>query len=139
MNGLSPIDTQVEMTLSKAAKSDQEYVSNSVVFKQPSSHTALGLSISVSGLDDQDIYTPLGIDAGQWSRIRKGAAHFPDDKIGEFQKLVVNDIYIRWLANKCDRDVFQRKSTLEEELIAAQEKIKYLEHDSDLMRGLLTK
>ena len=74
MNDLSSVDKQVEMTLTRAAKADQDYIPDSVVFIQPR-----------------------------------------------------------------DRDVVVRKSSLEEELAAAQEKIKSLEHDSELMRGLLSK
>ena len=128
------------MPLTKSADSDQKYIPDGIVFLQSNSKGALGLSIIASGLEYQDVYKPLGISASVWTKIiSSGTSNFPNDKIGELQKLVGNDIYIRWLANECDLDICQRKSTLEEELDQAQEKIKSLEHDGDLMRGLLTK
>ena len=140
MNNITPIDQQIELTLTSAAKKVQDYVPDAVVFRQPSSKAAVGLAIMTAGLEHQDVYKPLGIAAGVFTKIiNSGTSNFPNDKLKAFCSLVGNDIYIRWLADQCGFDVVTRKSTIEDELEAAQEKIKSLEHDSDLMRGLLTK
>ena len=140
MNDLTTLYKQAEMPLSRAASKQQEYVPDAVVFKQPNSKAALGLSIMSAGLEYQDIYQPLGINSGVWTKIiNTGTANFPNDKLGELHQLVGNDIYIRWLSHQCDLDIVTRKTTLEEELFKANEKINSLEHDGELMRELLKK
>lgn len=49
-------------------------------------------------MDDKEIYIPLAIDAGHWSRIKKGEAGFPPNKMREFCSLVGNTIYPEWIA-----------------------------------------
>lgn len=69
-----------------------------LIAAQRSSHAALSLAIQVSGLDDKEIYLMLGIDAGHWSRIRKGDAHFPLDKMADFCRIVANRILPEWIS-----------------------------------------
>lgn len=137
MNDLTAFDQQLEMPLSKAANKLQDYVPDAVVFKQRNSKAALGLSIMSAGLEYQDIYQPLGINSGVWTKIiNTGSSNFPNDNLGEFHKLVDNDIYIRWLANQCDLDVLQRKTTLEEQLLKKDIELEELKKEvATLMRA----
>ena len=50
---------------------------------------AINLCIEVSGLDDKEVSLTLGIDAAQWSRIRKGEAHFPPRKLPALMRWLV--------------------------------------------------
>lgn len=59
---------------------------------------AMSLAIQACGLDDKELYLALGIDAGHWSRIRKGEAHFPLDRMSEFCDLIGNRILPEWIA-----------------------------------------
>ncbi len=135
MNDLSSLDHQIEMPLTKRA--DRQHVPDSVVYAQSSSTAALTLAISVSGLEDQDIYKPLGIDAGQWSRIRSHKNNFPTDKIKEFSEIVGNTIYLQWLNYQCGMETRPMLNTVEMQLEAAKARINELEHDKELMARLL--
>lgn len=140
MNDITAHDEQIEMPLSGAASKQQEYVSDAVVFKQPNSKAALGLSIMSAGLEYQAIYQPLGINSGVWTKIiNTGSSNFPNDLLGEFHKLVDNDIYIRWLANQCDLDVLQRKTTLEERLLEKDIELKEKIHEIEILRSVINK
>lgn len=61
---------------------------------------AIVLCVQLSGLDDKEIYLTLGMDAGHWSRIMKGDAHFPVDKIDSLMTLCGNEAPLQWLAHK---------------------------------------
>ncbi len=138
MNELTSVNVQLDMLASKVASEAQEYVPDAVVFKQPHDRAALGLSIATAGIDYQVICKQLDISPGVWTRIiNTGTAQFPPGKIGLLQKLVNNDIYIRWLANQCDRDVVTRKSTLEEVISEQDLRIKELEHNELLYKDLI--
>ena len=68
---------------------------------QPSFMAAIGLCISSSGLEDTEIVLTLEIDAGHWTRIKRGDAHFPPNKLVPLMELCGNDIPLRWLAMRC--------------------------------------
>lgn len=70
----------------------------SLVHAQQSAASAFSLAVQASGLDDKEIYLSLGIDAGHFSRIKKGEAGFPPDKMRDFCALVGNIIYPEWIA-----------------------------------------
>lgn len=61
---------------------------------------AIKLCISMAGFDsDKEVFMPLGIDAGHWSRICKGDAHFPVDKLPSLMDLCGNEAPLLWLIN----------------------------------------
>ncbi|KVG33841.1 MULTISPECIES: hypothetical protein [Burkholderia cepacia complex] len=69
------------------------------VLKQPSLAGAIALCVQLSGLDDKEIYLSLGIDAGHWSRIMKGDAHFPVNKLNELCDMCGNEAPLIWWAH----------------------------------------
>lgn len=69
-----------------------------LVLKQPTKLAAINLCIQLSGLEDKEIYSTLGIDAGQWTRIKKGEAHFPDNKESDLMRLCGNTVPLVWAA-----------------------------------------
>ena len=103
------------------------------------SHQALNLAITSSGLEHQHLWKPLSIDKGSWSKIINGQAHFPNDKLKSFCKLVNNNIYLRWLNYQCEHECKPIKSTLEQQLEQERAQLKELEKENKLLRELLRK
>ena len=97
------------------------------------SHQALKLAITSSGLEHQHLWKPLGIDKGSWSKIINGQAHFPNDKLQHFCKLVNNTIYLRWLNFQCDHECKPILSTLEQQLSEANELIKAKDKEIEIL------
>ncbi|MCU7840883.1 MAG: hypothetical protein KZQ94_16075 [Candidatus Thiodiazotropha sp. (ex Troendleina suluensis)] len=89
---------------------------------------AIKLCISVSGFDsEKQIYMTLGIDAGHWTRISKGDAHFPQDKLGALMDLCGNEVPLIWLANKRGYELNPLQSKLEKEIKTKDKRIEELE------------
>jgi hypothetical protein len=78
------------------------------------------LAIQASGLDDKEVYLSLGIDAGHWSRIRKGEAHFPMDKIADFCRCVGNRVLPEWLAFQKRRSAGRTSAACSKQRTAAR-------------------
>lgn len=69
-----------------------------LVRNQTSLLGAIKLCISLAGFDaDKQLYKPLEIDAGHWSRIHRGEAHFPVDKLTTLMDLCANEAPLLWL------------------------------------------
>jgi predicted XRE-type DNA-binding protein len=81
---------------------------------------AVNLCIELSGLDDKEIYIPLGIDAGHFSNLRKGKGHFPIDKLDELMDLCGNEVPLVWLAHKRGKGLVVLKSEAERRAEAAE-------------------
>ena len=126
------------VTITKAAK-EQDHVSDVVVARQPTSRAALSLSIQSAGLEDQDVYKPLGIDPGQWSRIMKGSNNFDNNKLPQFLKLVNNDIYLRWISFRCGYKCEPMKSTLEQQLEELRTELAGKEKENEILRSVIKK
>lgn len=93
-------------------------VSAALIVRQPTMLSALQLSQTVSGLDDKQIYSPLGVDHAQWSRIKTGGANFPVNQLCEFMRLTGNHIPLVWLAHQMGYELRPLLSTLEQQLEA---------------------
>lgn len=74
-------------------------VDQEVVFSRPSLSAAIALCVQVSGLEEKEVYLSLEIDAGHWTRIMKGDAHFPVNKLNNLMDLCGNEAPLMWLAN----------------------------------------
>ncbi len=81
-------------------KADKTVVPLDLVMRQPSMAQAIALCVQVSGLEDKEVYMTLGIDAGHWTRIMKGDAHFPVNKLGDLMDLCGNESPLIWLSNR---------------------------------------
>lgn len=84
-----------------------------VVRNQQSLCAAVALCAAVSGKKDKQIYSALDIDAGHWSRIRKGDAHFPLDKLSTLMDICGNEAPVLWLVHQrgYDVDSLRRRQT----------------------------
>lgn len=110
-----------------------------LVTKQPSMSRAIALCMQASGLDDKEVYLTLGIDAGHWSRIVKGDAHFPINKLGQLMDVCGNDAPLMWLANArgyglviLQTEAERRAEAAEQALAVEREKVRLL---TELMQG----
>ncbi len=90
-------------------RGDSQPVSMELIQRQPTRLAARKLAVQVSGLEEKQIYMPLGIDKAQWSRIMSGHAYFPDNKEQEFNKLVDNNIILIWDAWQAGFDLVPRE------------------------------
>ena len=91
-----------------------------LVRAQKNGAAAFTLACSVSGLDDKEIYLSLGIDAGYFSRIKKGEATLQADLTARFCAVVGNTIYLEWLAYQCGCTLVMVKSEAERRAEAAE-------------------
>lgn len=69
-----------------------------LVIKLASFSAAISLCVQLSGLEDKEVYIPLGIDSGHWTRIKQGKANFPENKLRELMDLCGNEVPLIWLA-----------------------------------------
>ena len=92
-----------------------------LVSRQETFIGAIALCTQLSGLDDKEIYMTLEIDAGHWSRIVKGDAHFPVNKIDALMNICGNEAPLLWLANRRGYGLHLLKSE-------AERRIEDLEH-----------
>lgn len=126
---------QCELTLAREPARSE--VSNEVIARLPTWAAAFVLSISVSGLDDKEIYLSLGIDAATWSRIRKGEANLPEDKRGDFYDLVGNEIPLIWSALRRGYQLVMVQTEAERRADAERARADKLELQVQVMRDLL--
>ena len=82
-----------------ARKADLVEVPLDLVVKQHTLSAAIALCVQVSGLEEKEVYLSLEIDAGHWTRIMKGDAHFPVNKLNNLMDLCGNEAPLMWLAN----------------------------------------
>ena len=116
---LSPVEgRQIEIPLGKPK---QEPIELSVITRQPDQMAAVRLCIQVSGLDEKNVCMTLGIDAGHWTRIMKGDAHFPLNKLNALMDLCANDIPLIWQAHSRGFELKPLKSTIEQRMEALRQ------------------
>lgn len=128
--------TNHELPLSR--RPDNAAVSLDLVRVQRTAESALALSVTASGLDDKEIYIPLGIDAGHWSRIKKGEAGFPPNKVREFCHLVGNTIYPEWIAYQVGCQLVMIQSEAERKAEEAIKRAQDAENQVRLLRDILS-
>lgn len=91
-----------------------------LVRKQASAGAAFTLACTSSGLLDQTIYEFVGIDAGTFSRIKKGLATLQADLVPKFCYAVNNRIYPEWCAHQLGCTLVEIKTEAERRAEAAE-------------------
>lgn len=126
-------DPKLPLRLKRA---DQR-IDPAIVTAQPSMLGAIKLCVSAAGFEsDKQVYGELGIDAGHWSRITRGDAHFPVDKLPELMRLCGNEAPLVWLVNACGyapASLRKRETETERALRAARERVAALENDKRVL------
>ena len=77
---------------------------------------------SPTKLENRQIYTEAGIDAGQWTRIKDGGAHLAFNLYNPVMQICGNYGPLEWLAWSNGLELHKRKSRLELELEAANKR-----------------
>ena len=115
-------------------------VSDDVVARQPSMTGALILCQTLSGLEDKQLVGSKGIvkDAAQWSRIKSGQHHFPQDQLGKFMDLCGNEAPLLWLARCRGYELRPLETETERKLRIREEENAELVRENALLRGLIT-
>jgi hypothetical protein len=129
------VDEQGELALARRAEPNE--VPLEMIHRQKTGAAAFSLACQSSGLEDKEIYGGLGIDAGYFSRIKKGEATLQTDLIPPFCDLVNNRIYPEWIAYRIGCTLVQIKSEAERLLEAERAKSARLADENQLMKRLL--
>lgn len=128
-------DEQPELALVRTATTVD--IPLAMIRRQRNASAAFSLACSTSGLDDKEIYLSLKIDAGHFSRIKKGDAGFPPDHLAEFCALVHNTIYPEWIASQIGCTLTLIETEAERRAKVAEARAVAAEHENKLMRQLL--
>ena len=125
------MEHQGELLLTRPSRST---IGEEVIHAQRSFSAAIALAVSASGLDDKEVYITLEIDASHWTKIRKGEANFPVDKLNRLMDLLGNEVPLRWLAHSrgyglhlIQSESERRLQAAEQRALGAEEKLRYLE------------
>lgn len=124
-----------ELALSR--KPDQGHISIDLVRRQQSSAAAFSLACQASGLEDKEIYLSIEVDAGTFSRIKKGEATLQADRLALFCRVVGNSIYPEWLAYQVGCTLVQIRSEAERRADEAEARAKQAEAEVALLKSLL--
>lgn len=128
---LNPVAHHPELPL--ARKPNVVAVPLELVRRQPTMTSAIALCVQLSGLEDKEVYLSLDIDPGHWSRIMKGDAHFPVNKLSLLMDLCGNEAPLIWMVHHRGYDVpslRKRESETEMRLRLAEERIAELEREA---------
>jgi hypothetical protein len=132
---------ELSQRLLAMAKTDMQEIDHALIRKQPTLLSAVKLCISMGGLEaDKEVYVPLGIDPGHWTRIMRGEAHFPIDRLPDLMDLCGNEAPLMWLLDNRGYDLHslrRKESETERELRLAREEIARMRAEQLIERRLL--
>lgn len=132
---LHRVDHQGELDLARRAEPND--VPMEIVRRQKSGAAAFCLACQSSGLEDKEIYGALSIDAGYFTRIKKGEATLQADLVAPFCDLVGNRIYPEWHAYQVGCTLVQIKSDAERQLEAERERSAKLQERLSYVESLV--
>lgn len=89
------LDKAEQLTLSLPAAPS---VQLETIARQRDITAAMQLSARVADLEWKELYLPLKIDKGHWSKIMTGKNFYPVNKLDDFMALTGNDIPIQYFA-----------------------------------------
>lgn len=96
-NPPADVDYDEEVVFSRAPLNIQVPIAQIRACRNPGE--AFRLACVASGLDDKEIYMPLGIDQGYFSNIKNDKATLKVSKVPEFCRIVGNQIYAEYQAS----------------------------------------
>jgi hypothetical protein len=131
-------EVRKQLDLLPAAQAHSEPVTAELIRsirRRPTFLAAWNLAVDYSGLEDKQVYGPLGIDTSHWSKIRAGRAFPPaDDRFVRFFDLVHNEIPLVWLVESRGYDFLSLRKHRSDE----QRRIAELEQENRDLRRVLT-
>lgn len=128
------------MQLKLGMKPEMMQVDDQVIAAQPSMTKALMLCQQLSGLDDQQFVGGRSGIVGhlsQWSRIKTGQHHFPQDRLGDYMDLCGNEAPLQWLARSRGYLLTPLESEMERRLRLERERVEKLQAENALLQNLL--
>lgn len=137
-----PVQPLPAQRLLPMAKQPIQEIDHALVRRQPTMLSAVKLCISMGGLEaDKEVYMPLGIDAGHWTRIMRGEAHFPIDRLPDLMDLCGNEAPMLWLVDIRGYDLHSlrpKETETARKLRLAQEEIERLQAERHAERRMLS-
>lgn len=120
-------------------KSPMEAVEDAVIRRQPTMTAAILLCQQLAGVEDKELCGKHGIvpDPAVWSRIKVGAANFPQDRLPEFMDFCGNEAPLLWLARRRGYLLTPMETELERRLRIGEEERERLQRENALLRDLL--
>jgi hypothetical protein len=112
-------------------------VDASLVHRQSSMLAAIQLCLQAAGIADKEAHLALGIDAGHWSRILRGDAHFPLHLLGPLMDLAGNEAPLEWLAHSRGYELQPLETELERQVREEQGRNAKLADENRMLRELL--
>jgi hypothetical protein len=112
-------------------------VDPALVHRQRSMLGAIALCMQAAGIADKEAHLALDIDAGHWSRIVKGDAHFPLDRLGPLMDLCGNEAPLEWLAHSRGYRLEPLETELQRQLREQREARESVEAENRVLRELL--
>ena len=112
-------------------------VDAALVQRQSSMLAAIQLCLQAAGIADKEAHLALGIDAGHWSRILRGDAHFPLHLLGPLMDMAGNEAPLEWLAHSRGYELRPLETELERQVREEQERNALLADENRLLRELL--
>ena len=131
------MNSPIHMELALARSPHQATIPIELVRLQQTSGGAFSLACQASGLEDKEIYLQVGIDAGTFSRIKKGDATLQADKHAAFCKAIGNTIYAEWLAYQVGCTLVMIKSEAERRADEQEKRAKDAEAQVVMLKALL--
>ncbi len=135
-NNLLNQSVQAELPISRPPQ--QVEIPIELIRSKKTCGAAFTLACDASGMDDKEIYLPIGIDAGYFSRMKKGEATLQADMIRKFCSHVGNRIYLEWQAFQVGCTLLEIESETQRLLRVEREKFAESERENALLRELLT-
>ncbi len=129
------IDGHPELALARAP--ERSLVAIELIRRQQSSGSAFSLACQASGLEDKEIYLQIDVDAGTFSRIKKGEATLQADKIAAFCHAVGNTIYPEWQAYQVGCTLVMIESEAERRAREAEARAQRAEDKAKLLTEIL--
>lgn len=125
------------LELALARPPEQAEIPIDLIRRQHSAASAFSLACQASGLEDKEIYLQLGIDAGTFSRIKKGEATLQADKEAEFCQAVGNTVYPEWRAFQIGCTLTMIQSEAERRADVAEKERDEARGEAEMLKKLL--
>jgi hypothetical protein len=103
----------------------KKHVPEEVIRQLRNELAAINMDINLSGLTDEYISETLMIHATHFSRMRKGRAHFPPNKLNDLMDLCGSEVFLQYMAWRRRKVMYDDHMSQEEaEILARAEQIK---------------
>lgn len=126
---------QGELPLGEVKRRVPRPLDLSILYSRTTFHGALLYVIECGNFEkDKQLYQPLGIDAGNWTRIKQGEMSFPQEKEEALQALCGNDGLVLWRAHRAGKGVYDLQEAKDKRIAELEAKNAQLQSDLDTLK-----